>query len=119
MAAQSGDTRMWTVLCHASALVGFFVPAVGHIFGPLIVWLLKRGDSAAIDAHGKESVNFQLSLFIYSAVIVGLCFVIIGIFLLPLLFVFHIANVVLVIIASVQASDGRLYRYPFTLRLLK
>src|SRR6266436_402555 len=98
----SSNVRTWTVLCHASALAGFFIPAAGHILGPLIVWLAKRGDSPEIDAHGKESLNFQISMLIYALISGLLCLIIIGFFLLALL---HILNVVLVIIASVQASE--------------
>jgi uncharacterized Tic20 family protein len=36
-----------------------------------------------------------------------------------LLAILHVLNVVLVIIASIRASEGRLYRYPLTIRLLK
>ena len=49
------------MLAHATALAGFFVPWAGHIVGPLVVWLAKRADSPEVDAHGKESINFQLS----------------------------------------------------------
>jgi uncharacterized Tic20 family protein len=52
----SSDVRTWCVLCHASALLGLFFHFLGHILGPLIVWLMKRGDSPEIDAYGKESV---------------------------------------------------------------
>ena len=74
----SGETRTWAVLCHATALVGFFVPWAGHIIGPLIIWLAKRGDSAEIDMHGKESLNFQISMLIYNAIAAVLCLVLIG-----------------------------------------
>jgi len=104
------------VLCHASALIGFFVPWAGHILGPLIVWLAKRGDSPEIDAHGKESLNFQISMLIYSLIAGVLCLVLIGFVLLGIL---HILNLVLVIIASIQASEGKLYRYPISIRLIK
>jgi uncharacterized Tic20 family protein len=112
----SSNTQTWTVLCHASALVGFFVPWAGHILGPLIVWLAKRGDSPEIDAHGKESLNFQISMLIYSLIAGVLCLVLIGFVLLGIL---HILNLVLVIIASIQASEGKLYRYPISIRLIK
>jgi uncharacterized Tic20 family protein len=112
----SSNTRTWTVLCHASALIGFFVPWAGHILGPLIVWLAKRGDSPEIDAHGKESLNFQISMLIYSLIAGVLCLVLIGFVLLGIL---HILNLVLVIIASIQASEGKLYRYPISIRLIK
>ncbi|HSH38602.1 MAG TPA: DUF4870 domain-containing protein [Chthoniobacterales bacterium] len=108
--------RAWVVACHASSLLGFFVPAGGHILPPLIVWLVKRAESAEVDAHGKESLNFQLSMLIYSIVAAILMFVLIGFVLLPLL---HVANLVLVIIASLRASEGQLYRYPLTIRFLK
>ncbi len=104
------------MLCHATALAGFFVPWAGHILGPLIVWLAKRGDSPEIDVHGKESLNFQISMLIYSLIAGVLCLVLIGFVLLGIL---HILNLVLVIIASIQASEGKLYRYPISIRLIK
>jgi uncharacterized Tic20 family protein len=112
----SSNVRMWTVLCHASALAGFFVPWAGHILGPLIVWLAKRGDAPAIDEHGKESLNFQISMLIYNLIAGVLCLVLIGFVILGIL---HILNLVLVIVASIQASEGKLYRYPITIRLIK
>ena len=112
----SSNVRTWTVLCHASALAGFFVPWAGHILGPLIVWLVKRGDSAEIDEHGRESLNFQISMLIYNLIAGVLCLVLIGFVILGIL---HILNLVLVIVASIQASEGKLYRYPITIRLIK
>ncbi len=111
----SSETKTWIVLCHASALLGLFLHFFGHLLGPLIVWLLKRGDSPEIDAHGKESLNFQISMLIYDIVAGILCLVLIGI---PILIALWILNTVFVIIASVQASEGKLYRYPFTIRFL-
>jgi uncharacterized Tic20 family protein len=111
----SSDIRTWCVLCHASALLGLFFHFLGHLLGPLIVWLAKRSDSPEIDAHGKESLNFQLSMLIYDAIAAVLCFVLIGI---PILIVLWIMNTVLVIVASIQASEGKLYRYPFAIRLI-
>jgi uncharacterized Tic20 family protein len=114
--SSSSDVRMWNVLCHATALAGFFVPWAGHILGPLIVWLAKRNDSTEIDQHGKESLNFQISMLIYNVIAGVLCLVLIGFVILAIL---HILNLVLVIIASIQASEGKFYRYPITIRLIK
>ncbi len=114
--ATSSNTRTWCVLCHASALLGIFFHFLGHIFGPLIVWVMKRADGAEIDAHGKESLNFQLSMLIYDVVAFILCFVLIGI---PILVLLWVLNIVFVIIASIKASDGELYRYPLTIRFIK
>jgi len=112
----SRGLRTWTVLCHATALAGFFVPWAGHILGPLIVWLAKRSDSPEIDEHGKESLNFQISMLIYNVIAGVLCLVLIGFIILPIL---HILNLVLVIVASIQASEGKFYRYPIAIRLIK
>ena len=111
----SSDVRTWCVLCHASALLGVFSHFIGHLLGPLVVWLLKRGDSPEIDAYGKESLNFQISMLIYDAIAVVLFIVLIGI---PIFFALWVLNTVLVIIASVKASEGKFYRYPFTIRLI-
>ena len=111
----AGNVRTWCVMCHLSALAGFVIPGAGHILGPLIVWLVKRGDSAEIDAHGKEALNFQISMLIYNVVAGILCLIVIGFVLLAVL---HVLNVVFVIIASLRASEGQMYRYPLTLRLI-
>jgi uncharacterized protein len=112
----SSNLRMWNVLCHATALAGFFVPWAGHILGPLIVWLAKRNDSPEIDEHGKESLNFQISMLIYNVIAGVLCLVLIGFVILAIL---HILNLVLVIIGSIKASEGKFYRYPLAIRLIK
>ena len=107
--------RTWSVLCHASALLGLFFHFFGHLLGPLIVWLIKRDLSPEIDANGKESLNFQISMLIYDIIAGILCLVLIGI---PILIALWIMNTVLVIIASVKTSNGEFYRYPLTIRFL-
>jgi uncharacterized protein len=111
----SSDVRTWSVLCHASALLGLFFHFFGHLLGPLIVWLIKRDLSPEVDANGKESLNFQLSMLIYDIIAGILCIVLIGI---PILIALWILNTVFVIIASVKTSEGKFYRYPFTIRFL-
>src|SRR5438445_4572313 len=113
--ATSSYVRTLCILCHASALLGLFFHFLGHLGGPLIVWLMKRGDSPEIDAHGKESLNFQISMLIYDAVAAILCIVLIGI---PILIALWVLNTVFVIIASVKASEGKFYRYPITIRFI-
>lgn len=44
-----------------------------------------------------------------------LCLVLIGI---PILILLYILNIVFVIVASIKASEGTLYRYPMTIRFL-
>ncbi len=71
--------------------------------GPLIVWLAKRHDSPEIDAHGKEALNFQISMLIYNIVAAVFCLILICFVFLAILWVL---NAVFVIIASIRASDG-------------
>src|SRR5262249_51324558 len=106
--------RTWDILCHLLALAGFVVP-LGNIFGPLIILLIKKDQVPSVDAHGKESLNFQISMTIYGIVAALSIFAIIGFVLLPAVL---ITNLVLVIVASVKTSNGEFYRYPLTIRFL-
>src|SRR4051812_19631634 len=110
------NTRPWAAFIHASALLGVFIHFPGHLIPPLIVWLLKRDESAELDAHGKEAVNFQISMLIYNAIAAVFCLILIGFVGLAVLWVL---NTILVIIAAIKASDGEFYRYPMTIRFIQ
>ncbi len=110
------NVRTWNALCHASALLGVFLHFPGHVLAPLVVWLAKRDESPEIDAHGKEALNFQISMLIYNVVAAVFCLVLIGFLILPILWVL---NAVFVIIAAIKASDGEFYRYPMMIRFIQ
>jgi len=110
------NQRTWAAFIHASALLGVFFHFPGHILGPLILWLVKRDDAPELNAHGKEAVNFQISMLIYNIVAALFCLVLVGFIFLAILW---ILNAVLVIIAAIQASDGKFYRYPMTIRFIQ
>jgi uncharacterized Tic20 family protein len=103
------------MLCHLSALAGFIIP-VGNIIGPLIVWQIKKTEFPQVDDQGKEALNFQITVLLAAIVSFVLMFVVIGIFLLAAV---GIANLVFIIIATLRANQGELYKYPFNLRLIK
>ena len=109
------NVRTWSAFCHVSALLGVFVHFPGHVLPPLILWLAKRDDSPEIDAHGKEALNFQISMLLYNAVAAVFCLILIGFAFLAILWVL---NAVFVIIAAIQASEGKFYRYPMTIRFI-
>jgi uncharacterized Tic20 family protein len=112
----SKDEQNWAMICHLSALAGFLVP-FGNIFGPLLVWLLKRAEFPMVEVHGKEALNFQISVAIAVAICVPLIFVLIGI---PLMFIIGIGALIMTVIAAVKVSNGNFdYRYPLSIRLLK
>jgi uncharacterized protein len=108
--------QTWGMLCHLTALSSFVGLVPGHLIGPLVVWLIKRNEYPLVDEQGKESLNFQLSITIYSIIAGLLCFIFIGFLLLAVLVV---VDLILVIKASIRVSNGQEYRYPYTIRFLK
>ena len=53
--------RTWIMLCHLSSLAGFAFP-FGHIVGPLILWLAKKDEDPEVREHGRQALNFQITL---------------------------------------------------------
>lgn len=101
---------------HLSALLIFVGIPFGNIIAPLVMWQIKKDQFPFGTIHAKESLNFQISMTIYCVIAAILILVLIGVFILAALL---ILNLVFVIIAAVKASDGHLYRYPFTIRFVK
>lgn len=86
--------------------------AVGFL-APLIIYLVKKDESAFVRDHAKESLNFQISI---TLIIILLFITVIGIFVVWIVGIFA---AILIILATLKASEGKLYRYPFTIRLIK
>lgn len=108
---------------HLASLVNLI--GIPSPVGPLVVWLLKRHDSAFAAQEAKESLNFALSVWIY-----GLLFVVVGVvsllqgnwataIVMGLLWVSLIlGSLVFSIIGGMRASEGKPYQYPLNIRLL-
>jgi uncharacterized protein len=109
------EAKNFAMLCHLISLLGP-VTGVGHIIGPLVIWLWKKDEHPFIDEHGKESLNFQISMSIYLLITIALWCFLVGI---PLTFLIGVADIVLAIIAGLKAANGEMYRYPLTIRFLK
>jgi uncharacterized Tic20 family protein len=116
----NSEEKTWGMLCHLSTLLSYFavVGVAGLSFiGPLVCWLVKKDTSKFVDYNGKEALNFQLNILMYTLI----CFALfpclfIGAFLLGAV---HIYNPICVIIAGVKANRGELFRYPFIFRPIK
>ncbi|MGC9452716.1 MAG: DUF4870 domain-containing protein [Oceanipulchritudo sp.] len=107
----ASSDKLWNVLCHLSPFLG-----VGLIL-PLIVYLVTKSDTGStIPEHAKETLNFHISLLIYGLIGGVLVLILIGFLIL---FAVAIGGVVLAIIGAVKASEGVVYRYPLTIRLVK
>ncbi|MCH8564382.1 DUF4870 domain-containing protein [Nesterenkonia sp. LB17] len=105
----AGEEQGWGVAMH---LGGVFLSWLV----PLVLWLVFRERSRMLDDHGKEALNFQITLFI--AYIVGAATTIILIGFL-ILFLAWVLSVVFSILAAIAAYNRRPYRYPLTIRFIK
>ena len=102
--------RNFAVAMHLSPLAGFaFGPA---IFLPVILWLVRKDESVFNDDHGRETVNAVLSYVIYN---IAAVVTIVGVVVLPVLFVVAIINLIR---GAVAAGRGEYFRYPMTIRFL-
>src|SRR5665648_111210 len=94
----SQSERDWAMFCHLSAFAGYFFP-LGGIIGPLVCWISRKDDSPWVDANGKSSLNFQLSLLLYTVLTIPLVFIIVGI---PIILFLIVLEVVCIVIAAIR-----------------
>lgn len=104
----SANDKNIAVLTHLAGIFFSFIPA-------LIVWLLKKDDSAFIGEQSREALNFQITMVIGYMVAGVLSWILIGLLFFPLLW---LANLILCLLAAVKVSKGENYQYPFALRLI-
>lgn len=116
----TSDERTYALFMHLS-LLGHLAAPVFIIAVPIIMWITKRNESPFLDDHGREAVNFQISLLIYSvlfavlAIPVGFltCGVGFSLAAFP-----YILGIIGMIQAATAANRGEFYRYPMTLRFV-
>ncbi len=100
------------------ALAMHLTPLAGLIFAlfvitPLILWLVRKDQSAYNDDHGREVLNMLLSGLIFT---IGLIFIpIIGWLALAIWYVITVVNMVR---GAMAASNGEYFRYPMIIRFL-
>jgi uncharacterized Tic20 family protein len=102
------DEKLWAIAAHIGPVLLGFV-------APLVVWLVFRQRSAYLDRQGKEALNFQLTVLIGYVACFVLAFVLIGLVLLPLLWVLAL---VFQVIATIKVANREDYRYPVNIRFV-
>jgi uncharacterized protein len=107
--------RDWAMFCHLSAFAGFIFP-FGGIIGPVICWISRKDESEWINVNGKASLNFQISVLLYTVLLIPLCFILVGI---PMIILLGILEFVCVIVASIRAAKGELFKYPLSIPFLQ
>ncbi len=53
---------------HLSTFSRFIIP-FGNFIGPIVLWIANKEKSEFIDNHGKQAINFQLSIFLYTIIL--------------------------------------------------
>ncbi|MCB9838343.1 MAG: DUF4870 domain-containing protein [Phycisphaeraceae bacterium] len=123
--------RTYTTFQHLVGLVSALDAGMGlmGMIGSIVMWRIKSKESPFYDDHGREAVNFQLSLFVYF--IVG--WLILALFTLvtlgfgvvlaaPIGGLGIIGLIVLRFVGCIRgaiaANRGEYYRYPMCLRFL-
>ncbi|OMP32796.1 DUF4870 domain-containing protein [Mangrovimonas sp. DI 80] len=53
---------------HLSTFSRFVIP-MGNFIGPIILWIANKDKSEFVDQHGKQAINFQISILLYALII--------------------------------------------------
>jgi len=109
------SAKSYCMLIHLSQLSSIVAPGLGFVM-PLVMWVANKDKNEEIDQHGKVTLNWVISLVIYSIIcgVLTLIFIgVIGFIVLALL------NFLFAIIAAVKANNGELWRYPLSISFLK
>jgi uncharacterized Tic20 family protein len=122
-----GPHKTYILLLHLSPFAIFILNLLGYLV-PLIMWLVKRDEHEAIDRHGREVLNFHLTLLLgylgmTILLVLGMVFFVIGGFVLYFLAIFGmivmaIFSIIVMIMAAIKVSEGKDYHYPLSIRFL-
>lgn len=125
----SSEVRGWAIGAHLGGLVlGVLTAAFLGFLAPMLVWLLKRDEHAYLDHHGKEALNFQLTVIVavvvaalltvpailFGVLTLGIGFVVVGALLLAAVIVWFVFP----IMGAVKAANGEGFRYPLSIRFI-
>ena len=114
-ALQTQEERQMGMFIHLSQLANIIVFPLGIIV-PIVLWQTQKEKMPALDAHGKEAVNWMISETIYMIASIILIFALVGIILLP---VVALIGIIFPIIGGVKANNGELWHYPLAIRFIK
>lgn len=120
--APSKQSRYWATGAHASAFVGAWMGGVPAFIGPLIVWLARKDDDPFAAEHGRNALNFNLSVIVYVLAMVVFSIFTFGIGLLvtiPGLILLGLAWFALTLVGTIKAASSETYRYPLTIRFVR
>jgi uncharacterized Tic20 family protein len=108
-AIPTSDEKTMGMLAHAGGIFFGFLPA-------LVIYLTKGNESSFVKEESKEALNFQITLAIAYVISTVLIIVLIG---LLMMLVVWVASVAFMIMAAIAVNNGKSYRYPINIRLIK
>lgn len=106
--APTGEDVTMAVLAHV-------LNVIATVIGPLVIYLVKKDASPFVRAHSVEALNFGITLVIAYTVAGALAVLLVGLVLLPVIFVLQI---VFTIMAASAAGRGVTYQYPVAIRFI-
>jgi len=109
------EKRQLIVLAHLSQLVTLVI-GFGSLIVPLIIWMTNKDRVYELDQHGKNIINFQISLIIYFIICIPLI-LFLGLGLIGFI-VLGIISVIFPIINAIKASHGEIPKYPLSLNFI-
>lgn len=112
----SDDDCSYALFMHLTLLGHLVVPYLA-VIAPIVMWMIKKDDSPFMDDHGREAINFQISLMIYTVLVAPIALITCGVGAL-LSLVIPVLGLVGMILAMKAAYGGAYFRYPATLRFL-
>ena len=96
-------------------MLAHLITFVSSFIGPLVIYIVKKDESAFVADQAKEVLNFHISMLIYAIVAALSVLIVIGVVLLPALGVFFL---IVTIIGAIRAYEGTAYRYPLCIRFI-
>lgn len=109
------ELSTFCMLMHLSQFAGFIIPLGGYVL-PIIMWAVHKDKSVVIDQHGKNILNWMITLFIYICISCILILLVVGIFSLVIL---SVLTLIFTIIGAIKAANKEIYRYPLTIDFIK
>lgn len=103
------DSKNMAMFAHLGFIIGGFLV-------PLIIWLTQKEKHPFVDYHGKEALNWQLTMLIFMIGGGILTLIFIGILVI---IAAAICNLIFGIMAMIAASKGEYYKYPLNIRMIK
>lgn len=118
----STQSRYWAAGAHASAFAGAWFGGIPSFVGPLVVWLARKDKDPFAAEHGRNALNFNLSVLVYVFAMIVFSIATIGIGLLitiPGFILLGLAWIALTLVGTIKAANSETYRYPLTIRFVK